>query len=164
VDIIEAARMLRRREVSGTELVRDAFTRADAVDEVTGAYLHRLTEPALRAARRADADLAAGRDRGPLHGIPLAVKDNMFTADGPTTAQSRVHEPPRPSSCIGSGLPISRSKRPSLLGPAAGRSPSRTNTPLLVPPRIRTTRSRASALTGGRPATGRARVARWRRR
>jgi aspartyl-tRNA(Asn)/glutamyl-tRNA(Gln) amidotransferase subunit A len=93
VDIIEAARMLRRREVSSTELVRDAFTRADAVDEVTGAYLHRLTEPALRAARRADADLAAGRDRGPLHGIPLAVKDNMFTADGPTTAQSRVRDP-----------------------------------------------------------------------
>jgi aspartyl-tRNA(Asn)/glutamyl-tRNA(Gln) amidotransferase subunit A len=63
------------------------------VDEVTGAYRHRLTEPALRAARRADADLPAGRDRGPLPGIPLAVKDNMFTADGPTTAQSRVHDP-----------------------------------------------------------------------
>jgi aspartyl-tRNA(Asn)/glutamyl-tRNA(Gln) amidotransferase subunit A len=93
VDIIEAGRLLRRREVSSTELVRDAFARADAVDEVTGAYLHRLTEPALRAARHADADLAAGRDRGPLHGIPLAVKDNMFTADGPTTAQSRVHDP-----------------------------------------------------------------------
>jgi aspartyl-tRNA(Asn)/glutamyl-tRNA(Gln) amidotransferase subunit A len=93
VDIIEAARLLRRREVSSTELVRDEFARADAVDQVTGAYLHRMTEPALRAARRADADLAAGRDRGPLHGIPLAVKDNMFTADGPTTAQSRVHDP-----------------------------------------------------------------------
>jgi Asp-tRNA(Asn)/Glu-tRNA(Gln) amidotransferase A subunit family amidase len=37
VDIIEAARLLRRREVSSTELVRDAFARADAVDEVTGA-------------------------------------------------------------------------------------------------------------------------------
>jgi aspartyl-tRNA(Asn)/glutamyl-tRNA(Gln) amidotransferase subunit A len=93
VDIVEAARLLRRREVSSTELVRDAFARADAVDEVTGAYLHRLTEPALRAARRADDDLAAGIDRGPLHGIPLAVKDNMFTADGPTTAQSRVRDP-----------------------------------------------------------------------
>jgi hypothetical protein len=56
VDITEAGRLLRRREVSSAELVRDAC--ADDVDEVTGTYLYRLTEPALRA--RAGPDPAPG--------------------------------------------------------------------------------------------------------
>jgi hypothetical protein len=55
--------------------------------------LARLDRSAVAAARQADADFAAGIDRGPLQGIPLAVKDNLFTADGPTTAQSVVHDP-----------------------------------------------------------------------
>jgi amidase len=46
---------------------------------------------ALLAARQADAELAAGRNRGPLHGVPYLVKDNVFTADGlPASAGSRA--------------------------------------------------------------------------
>jgi aspartyl-tRNA(Asn)/glutamyl-tRNA(Gln) amidotransferase subunit A len=47
----------------------------------------------MAAAARADAELAAGTDRGPLHGIPCAVKDIIAMAEGPTTAQSLILDP-----------------------------------------------------------------------
>jgi aspartyl-tRNA(Asn)/glutamyl-tRNA(Gln) amidotransferase subunit A len=89
----EAADLLRSGQVSSAELTRAALARADALDQSLGAYVTRLDRSAMAAATQADADFAAGIDRGPLQGIPLAVKDNLFTADGPTTAQSVVHDP-----------------------------------------------------------------------
>src|SRR5262249_59078659 len=57
----------------------------------TGAACIRTTEGAGRGgARQADADFAAGVDRGPLQGIPIGVKDIIATKDAPTTANSRV--------------------------------------------------------------------------
>jgi len=50
-------------------------------------------DSALAAAARADAELASGLDRGPLHGLPLGIKDLLATADAPTTASSRVLDP-----------------------------------------------------------------------
>src|SRR5262245_42235810 len=50
-------------------------------------------DSALRAAEKVDNELAAGVDRGPLHGIPLGVKDILATSDAPTTANSRVLDP-----------------------------------------------------------------------
>src|ERR1700749_4621003 len=52
-----------------------------------------MDESALAAAAQADADFAAGIDRHPLQGIPLAVKDIIATRDAPTTANSRVLDP-----------------------------------------------------------------------
>lgn len=91
--LVEAANLLRRGEVTSVELLDAALERADATDAVLGAYVHRTDESALAAAVRADRDFAAGVDRGPLQGIPVAVKDNLCTADAPTTAQSAVHDP-----------------------------------------------------------------------
>jgi len=88
-----AAALLRRRELSSVELVRAALDRADVFDDRLGAYVTRFDEAALAAAKRADADFAAGVDRGPLQGIPVGIKDNLFTEDGPTTAQSLVRDP-----------------------------------------------------------------------
>jgi aspartyl-tRNA(Asn)/glutamyl-tRNA(Gln) amidotransferase subunit A len=73
-------------------LVRHALERADELDYL-GAYISRFDEQALAAAARADAELAAGTDRGPLHGIPVAVKDVIAAQEGPTTAQSRAVDP-----------------------------------------------------------------------
>jgi aspartyl-tRNA(Asn)/glutamyl-tRNA(Gln) amidotransferase subunit A len=50
-------------------------------------------DSALKAARRADEELANGMDRGPLHGVPLGIKDILATVDAPTTANSRVIDP-----------------------------------------------------------------------
>ena len=65
--------------------VADRARRAGSAATCTGS-----TTCALAAADRADAELAAGVDRGPLHGIPFGVKDIIAMAEGPTTAQSLV--------------------------------------------------------------------------
>lgn len=72
------------------DLTRNALARADKLDGSLGVYLARFDDYALEAAGRADAELAQGRDRGPLHGIPCAIKDILAMAEGPTTAQSLV--------------------------------------------------------------------------
>jgi len=91
--IEEAGGWLRRGQMSAVELTRATLARCHATQEVAAPFLAFCDEAALQAARRADEELARGLDRGPLHGIPVAVKDNIATADAPTTANSRVLEP-----------------------------------------------------------------------
>jgi aspartyl-tRNA(Asn)/glutamyl-tRNA(Gln) amidotransferase subunit A len=74
-------------------LVESAIAAADAFDGALGTYLVRLDAEALAAAEVADRELAAGVDRGPLHGIPLGIKDIISTSDAPTTAQSLILDP-----------------------------------------------------------------------
>jgi aspartyl-tRNA(Asn)/glutamyl-tRNA(Gln) amidotransferase subunit A len=88
-----AAAALRDGTSTSRALTEVAIANADATDELLGTYLARFDEAALAAADRADAELASGLDRGPLHGIPFAVKDIIAVADGPTTAQSLVLDP-----------------------------------------------------------------------
>jgi Asp-tRNA(Asn)/Glu-tRNA(Gln) amidotransferase A subunit family amidase len=88
--VTEAAAALRAGTVTSVELTRAATGRADALDGLLGTYLARFDDTALAAAERADAELAAGTDRGPLHGIPFGVKDILATVEGPTTAQSLI--------------------------------------------------------------------------
>ncbi|MGN9839716.1 amidase [Nonomuraea sp. H19] len=91
--ISEAAAALRGGEVTSVALTQAALAAADAHDELLGVFLRRFDETALEAAARADAELAAGVDRGPLHGIPLGVKDILATVEAPATAQSLVLDP-----------------------------------------------------------------------
>ncbi len=86
----ELAGQLRRREVSSLELTEQALTRIQERDPVLNAFQLVLAEEALAAARQADRDLAAGGDRGPLHGIPIAVKDLLAMAGTVTTAGSKI--------------------------------------------------------------------------
>lgn len=91
--ITSAAADIRSGRLSSVELVKAMFARADELDADLGIYLHRMDESALASAAIADAELAAGIDRGELHGIPIGVKDIIATKDGPTTAQSEVLDP-----------------------------------------------------------------------
>ncbi|WP_245645390.1 amidase [Pseudonocardia acaciae] len=91
--VTDAARALRAGETTSAELVESAISMADRHDAALGVYLTRFDDQARRWARRADDELARGLDKGPLHGIPIAVKDVIAVADGPTTAQSLVHDP-----------------------------------------------------------------------
>ncbi|GAA4560163.1 amidase [Pseudonocardia xishanensis] len=88
--LTDAAAALRAGTTTSRALTEAAIDTADRLDERIGTYLVRFDDLALAAADRADAELAAGHDRGPLHGIPFGVKDILATADGPTTAQSLV--------------------------------------------------------------------------
>ncbi|WP_280442080.1 amidase [Nocardia brasiliensis] len=90
--IAEAARALRAGETTSAALIESAIALADRHDTELGVYLTRFDETAMEQAWQADAERAAGLARGPLHGIPVAVKDTMAVAEGPTTAQSLVHD------------------------------------------------------------------------
>lgn len=89
--LADAVSALRAGAVSSTELVAAALADAETLDPLLGVYVTRFPEQALAAARTADSLPAA--ERGPLHGLPLAVKDNLATVEGPATAQSPVHDP-----------------------------------------------------------------------
>lgn len=88
--ISDAAARLAAGELTSVELLEHLIARWDALDADLGVFLHRCDELAVDAARAADRDRLAGRASSPLHGIPLALKDILCTADQPTTAQSRV--------------------------------------------------------------------------
>ncbi len=91
--IDEAAEWLRSGRVSSVQLTEALLERAHATQDTLAAFIAITDEAALAAAQRADDDLARGLDRGPLHGIPLGIKDIIATADAPTTANSRVLDP-----------------------------------------------------------------------
>ncbi len=79
--IHEAHRLIRTRAVSPVELTRAYLDRIQALDDRLHAYYVLRTEEALAEARRAEAEILQGYYRGPLHGIPVAVKD-QFDLEG----------------------------------------------------------------------------------
>jgi aspartyl-tRNA(Asn)/glutamyl-tRNA(Gln) amidotransferase subunit A len=78
MSLTDAAALLRARKVSSHELVTESLGRIEKLNPTLNAFLTVTADSALEAARRCDEELAAGRDRGPLHGIPIALKDNFF--------------------------------------------------------------------------------------
>jgi aspartyl-tRNA(Asn)/glutamyl-tRNA(Gln) amidotransferase subunit A len=92
VSISQAAESLRARRVSSVELTTAALARISRHNAALKAFITVTSEQALEQARQADSELARGQDRGPLHGIPVAVKDLFFTAGVRTTAGSKVYE------------------------------------------------------------------------
>jgi aspartyl-tRNA(Asn)/glutamyl-tRNA(Gln) amidotransferase subunit A len=91
--IVEAGEWLRSGRLSSLELTRAQLTNAEAAQDTLAAFITIAHDSALAAASRADKELASGIDRGPLHGIPIGVKDIIATVDAPTTANSRVMDP-----------------------------------------------------------------------
>lgn len=88
--ILDAGHWLRDGRVSSVALTEALLGRCHAAQETLAAFITITDDVALNAARRADADFAAGVDRGPLQGIPVGIKDIIATVDAPTTANSRV--------------------------------------------------------------------------
>jgi aspartyl-tRNA(Asn)/glutamyl-tRNA(Gln) amidotransferase subunit A len=88
--VVDAAAKLRAGELTSVELTEAVLARADELDGDLGTYVTRFDASALASAERADADFAAGVDRGPFQGIPIGVKDILAMAEGPTTANSLV--------------------------------------------------------------------------
>ena len=84
------APLVRSREVSSQELVRNFLERIERHNDALGAYITVTADHALAAARAADDAIARGEYRGPLHGIPIALKDQVYTKGVRTTAGSSV--------------------------------------------------------------------------
>lgn len=79
ISISEAAAALRRGETTSVALTEAIHARVKETEPTLQAYATLPVDRALAAAERADRELEAGRDRGPLHGIPIGVKDNCYT-------------------------------------------------------------------------------------
>jgi len=91
--IAEAGAALRSGTLTSTALTRTILDRALALNDALGAYVVITEDAAMEQAAAADADFAAGIDRGALQGIPLAIKDIIAMKGAPTTANSRVLAP-----------------------------------------------------------------------
>jgi aspartyl-tRNA(Asn)/glutamyl-tRNA(Gln) amidotransferase subunit A len=85
----ELAGLLERREVSSEELVRATIERTEAIEKDLNSYITFLPEKALDVARALDRERARGEVKGPLHGIPISLKDVFDTAGIPSTAGAR---------------------------------------------------------------------------
>lgn len=90
--ISEVASDMRERRLSPVALVEKCLARIEAFNPKLGAFITVTTELAREQARQAEAEIAGGQWRGPLHGIPVAVKDFYDTAGVRTTAGSRRFE------------------------------------------------------------------------
>ena len=91
LSIGEAGRRIAARELSPVELTRAYLERIERVDGELNSYITVLAEPALAQARALEAEIGRGQNRGPLHGIPIGLKDNIDTAGILTTAASAVY-------------------------------------------------------------------------
>lgn len=92
----ELARLLRDRELSAEELLEHFFTRMQQHNPALNAIVATNLDAARERARAADAALAAGESWGPLHGLPITIKDTFEVAGMPTTAgapELREHQP-----------------------------------------------------------------------
>lgn len=97
LSLAEVATRIRRGGLTSGALVRDLLQRSDALNPRLNAFITVDRERALRDAAMLDAEAAAGRFRGPLHGVPVAVKDNIDTAGLRTTVGSMVFDDRVPS-------------------------------------------------------------------
>ena len=90
--IVELAPRLRRKEVSPLELTRACLDRIEKLNPTLNAFITVTAESALAEARAAEMEISRGEWRGPLHGIPIALKDLIDTAGTRTTAASALYQ------------------------------------------------------------------------
>lgn len=90
--ITEAAAALRARRISSVELTKACLKRARDLQPALNAFITITEEQALAEAHLRDQELAHGRDRGPLHGVPVAFKDLFHTKGVRTTGGSKIFE------------------------------------------------------------------------
>ncbi|MGE3066215.1 MAG: amidase family protein, partial [Hyphomicrobiaceae bacterium] len=99
----EVASRIKAKTLSATEVTRAALARAERAQAALNCFITICAEEALRDAKAADAALARGDDVGPLHGVPLHVKDLVATKGVRTTFASHIYEhnvPEQDAVCI----------------------------------------------------------------
>ncbi|MFQ6026546.1 MAG: amidase [Dehalococcoidia bacterium] len=89
---MDLSRLIQRREVSPVEIVDALLARIEATEPVLNSFITLLSEPARTAAREAESQIRAGNYLGPLHGIPVGLKDLFNTGGVHTTSGSRIFD------------------------------------------------------------------------
>ena len=83
--LTEVAALIKSKQISSEELTQLMLDRIAAIDSKLNSYITIMSEDALITARVLDKELAIGKYRGPLHGVPIGVKDLLYTTNAPTT-------------------------------------------------------------------------------
>lgn len=89
--VTEVASLIEGKEVSPVEVTQALLDHARELNETVNAYISFRDESALAEAKQAENEIAAGQYRGPLHGIPMAIKDNIYIGGEVTTMASKIH-------------------------------------------------------------------------
>jgi aspartyl-tRNA(Asn)/glutamyl-tRNA(Gln) amidotransferase subunit A len=92
ISIVEFGRRLRARELTTEQATEDCLRRIEADNPRLNAFITVTADEARQQARELDRELGAGHDRGPLHGVPLSIKDLLDVRGTPTTAASHVRD------------------------------------------------------------------------
>ncbi len=96
LELTQLANLIRSRQLSPVEATRAQLDRIAAVDGALGSYALVMADAAMAQARAAEAEIAGGVYRGPLHGVPIAVKDLCWTKGVSTAAGMAIHRDFRP--------------------------------------------------------------------
>jgi aspartyl-tRNA(Asn)/glutamyl-tRNA(Gln) amidotransferase subunit A len=88
--LTDLSRVVAARELSSSEVVSAALTRLERLEDKLNAFITVLREQALAEAKKADEEIARGNYRGPLHGVPVTIKDMFETAGVRTTGGSKI--------------------------------------------------------------------------
>src|SRR5258705_2300807 len=96
-ELAEVGRRIQKRELSSVEATQAQLERIARLDGRLKSYAHVMASSALSQAHAAEMEIAAGKVRGPLHGVPIAVKDLCWTKDAPTAAGMKIYRDNRPS-------------------------------------------------------------------
>lgn len=91
LDLLEVSQQIRKRKVSSLEVTRAMLDRIERLDGKLRSYATVTPEVALEAAAQADREIAKGKNRGPLHGVPIALKDLFHTKGIATAAGMPMH-------------------------------------------------------------------------
>src|SRR5580698_6861935 len=95
-ELVEIGRLIRKRELSSVAATQAQLDRIGKLDSQLKSYAYVMATSALKQAEAADLEIAAGKVRGPLHGVPIAVKDLCWTKDAPTAAGMKIYRDNRP--------------------------------------------------------------------
>jgi amidase len=97
LELTELARRIHAREISPVEATTAQLARIDALDGRLRSYAYLMADAALAQARAAESKIMRGEIRGPLHGVPIAVKDLCWTTGAPTAAGMSIYKEYRPT-------------------------------------------------------------------
>ncbi|WP_042351651.1 Asp-tRNA(Asn)/Glu-tRNA(Gln) amidotransferase GatCAB subunit A [Bacillus massiliigorillae] len=90
--ISELAPLIKNKEVSPVEVTRAVIDQIETLNNKLNAYINVTVDKALEQAEVAEKEVLSGNYRGPLHGIPMAIKDNIYFANEVTTMGSKIHK------------------------------------------------------------------------
>lgn len=99
--VSELSELIARRELSPVEVTAAALDAVSRHDQTLTCFIDVYEQAARDSARQAESEIAAGHHRGPLHGIPVGVKDNIYLAGKVTTMGSKIHRDFVPDSDAG---------------------------------------------------------------